>query len=125
MTRFYELTLRPQSALPLRRESVRQQLLSAGLRTPLDNPATGLLADDFALFEIIANPAMPAGVWVLVRIPLGRTFLELTTELLNLERLALILQADVIDGDEIMVHSGHAGLAALFAFHARYERAAL
>ena len=112
MILFYQLTL-------------RRQLLTAGLRNHPDDAAARLLADDFALFEIIADPAIPAEVSVLVRMPLGRTFLDVTTELLNLERLAIILQADVIDGDEVMVHSGHAGLAALFAFHARYEEAAL
>lgn len=41
-----------------------------------------------------------------------------------IERIgAGVIDADMLDGDEMMTHAGPEGLVALFAFHSRYERA--
>jgi hypothetical protein len=119
----YELTLRPRSTEPICKERLRQKLVSVGLKVHPDSVAPGMLSDDFAPLEIIADPQVPAGVTVLIRIPYCRDFFDLTLELLNLERIAGMIDADMLDGSEVMVHSGREGLASLFAFHTRYERA--
>lgn len=120
----YHLTLRPKSTGPVCKSTLHEKLLAAGLQAHPDSGTPEMLADGFALFEIIAQPECPAGVSVRVKIPYGRELFDLTLGLLNLERLARVIGADMLDGDEVMVHSGQAGLVALFAFHARYERAA-
>ena len=119
----YELTLRPRSASSICMETLREKLLLAGLNVHPDVATPGTLFDNLSLFEIISDLAVPAGLSVLVKIPCGRDFFDLTLGLLNLERLAGVIDADMIDGDEMMVHSGPEGLVALFAFHSRYERA--
>jgi len=119
----YELTLRPRSASSLCTETLREKLLLAGLKVQPDSGPPGLLFDDLAHFAIVPDDGIPAGLCVLVKIPFGRALFDLTLGLLNLERLAGVIDADVIDGDELMIHAGPEGLVALFAFHSRYVRA--
>lgn len=119
----YQLTLRLNATTPVTRQALREKLMLAGLWVQPDAVPFGMLGDGLARFEIIADPDAPAGVSVAVQIPNGHKFVDVTIELLHLERIAGVIEADVIDGDEVIVHCGQQGLASLFAFLARYERA--
>ena len=120
----YQLTLRPKAAAPICPTALRGQLLAAGLK-PRHNPITpGLLCDGCASFEIVADPLVPPGVSVVIQIPSRRELFDFTLELLNLERISCLIHAELIDGEEVLVHSGMEGSLSLFALHARYERAA-
>jgi hypothetical protein len=115
----YELTLRPKSTDLISKESLGNKLLSAGLKVHPDSIPPGMLCDDLALFAIVADPEVPAGVRVLVKIPYGQDFFDLTIELLNLELLARAIDANMLDGEEVMDHSVRGDVA----FHTRYRRA--
>ena len=121
----YALTLRPKANSPLCPDSLRQQLLAAGLTHHEDPASQAWLRDDLAHFEIVADAAIPSGLCVVVRIPYHQEISHVTRELLNLERLSEVIDADLFDGDEMMVHDGWAGLDSLFAMFERYERAAV
>lgn len=119
----YQLIFRPKATAPICPKNLRNQLLAAGLKARPDSTPPGLLCDGCALFEIVADALVPPGVGVLVKIPFRREFFDFTLELLNLERISCIINAELIDGEEVLVHSGKEGLVSLFALHARYERA--
>lgn len=119
----YQLTFRPKATAPICQHQLRNQLLAAGLKPRLDSTPAGLLHDGCALFEIVADALVPPGVGVVVKIPYRQAFFDFTLELLNLERISCVINAELIDGEEVLVHSGQEGLVSLFALHARYERA--
>lgn len=120
----YELTLRPQSTEPVCKDALRNQLIASGLQVH-PNPITpGILHDGIALFEIIGNAEVMAGVSVLVKIPLGLEFCEVNIELLKLARLAGLIDAAMSNGHEVMINNGPASLDSLDAFCARYDRIA-
>lgn len=120
----YSLTLRPKSHAPLCKEALRNKLLAAGLKARSVAPSSDVLCDELADFEIVTDADAPPGLSVVVSIPYRREFYDVTLELLNLERISAAINAELLDGNEILVHHGKEGLAALFALHARYERAA-
>lgn len=119
----YELILRPKSTGPVGKETLRTQLLGAGLQLHPDYAIHGILVDGLARFEIIANTAVGAGVSVLVKIPYGLEFCEVNIELLKLVRLAGLIEAEVVVGDEVVVYPGPEGLDSLVGFCTRYDRA--
>jgi len=119
----YQLTFRPKTPAPICQHRLRKQLLAAGLKPRLDSTPPGFLHDKCALFEIVADALIPPGVGVVVQIPYRQAFFDFTLELLNLERISCVINAELIDGEEVLVHSGTEGLVSLFALHARYQRA--
>ena len=118
----YSLILRPRSSAPIGEHNFRKQLVAGGLTARTDSPSARWLSDDCALFEIVANPTSGPEA-VRVEIPYQCDFKDFTRELLNLERISFFLNAELFDGDEVLVNVGKEGLASLLALHARYERA--
>ena len=117
----YPLILRLKSTRPICKNSLREKLLTAGLKACPDSVSPGLLRDYCAVFEIVADSKIPAGVDVMVKIPFRRKLLDFTLILLNLERLSGILNADLIDGDKVLVQSGENCLVPIIELYARYE----
>jgi hypothetical protein len=119
----YTLVLRPRSSEPLCKMALRTKLLSAGLQVRPDCGRHELLGDGFAVFEIVDDSEISSGCSVVVRIPCRRDLFDVTLEFVNLERIARVLDADLIDGNEAAAHRGKESLISLFALHASYERA--
>lgn len=123
----YSLILRPNSTDPACHKTLRDLLLVAGLNPGLMpgpvSVAAEVMRNGCALFQIVADSQIPQGLGVLVKIPYHRELLDFTLDILNLERISHAINAELIDGDEVLVHAGEAGLECLFALRARYERA--
>ena len=119
----YELTLRLKSSEPVGMTELLDRLRKAGLHLDAGQYPSGLLGDGIVSVEVVTDAAIPAGVRVLVRIPHHREFVDVHLALLSLERLARAIDAEIVDGDEIILHSGPDELACKMAFHARYENA--
>ena len=120
----YQLIFRPKATAPIGPTTLRHQLLTAGLKPRHDPLTPGLLCDSCATFEIVADALVSPGVGVVVKIPYRLELFDFTLELLNLERISCVINAELIDGKKVLVHSGKEGSVSLFELHARYERAA-
>lgn len=125
----YELTLQPKPSCSLSKEELHKKLLSLGLRSDPNSVPAGLLNDGFALLEIENDPNSSIGSSITAKFPYCRPLQDVCRELMALNMIALVVDAEVRDGDTI-IHlplgddSSAEDLAAiLIPFCERYNRA--